>query len=77
MGATTAAGVEPLPDVQIGSGTELVATTRQFSQGTVTETGNRLDVAINGEGFFQVLRPTILSRIPAMDRLPSIETVKS
>jgi len=57
MGATTAAGVEPLPDVQIGSGTELVATTRQFSQGTVTETGNRLDVAINGEGFFQVLRP--------------------
>jgi flagellar basal-body rod protein FlgG len=57
MGATTAAGIEPLPDVQIGSGTELVATTRQFAQGTITETGNMLDIAINGEGFFQVLRP--------------------
>lgn len=57
MGVTTAVGIEPLPDVQVGSGTELVATTRQFSQGTVTETGNMLDVAINGDGFFQVLRP--------------------
>ncbi|MCX8051461.1 MAG: flagellar basal-body rod protein FlgG [Chlorobi bacterium] len=57
MGTTAAAGIEPLPDVQVGSGTELVATTRQFSQGTVTETGNMLDLAINGEGFFQVLRP--------------------
>ncbi|GBD04662.1 Flagellar basal-body rod protein FlgG [bacterium HR20] len=57
MGVTAASGVEPLPDVQIGSGTELVATTRQFAQGTITETGNMLDLAINGEGFFQVLRP--------------------
>ncbi|MCX7930263.1 MAG: flagellar basal-body rod protein FlgG [Chlorobi bacterium] len=57
MGTTTTSGVEPVPDVQIGSGTELVATTRQFAQGTITETGNMLDIAINGEGFFQVLRP--------------------
>lgn len=56
-GNTQRTGVEPLNEVQIGSGTELVATTKQFSQGTINETGNTFDFAINGEGFFQVLRP--------------------
>ena len=43
--------------VQIGSGTELVATTKQFSQGDLQQTNNPLDMAINGEGFFIVRRP--------------------
>lgn len=47
----------PLNEVQIGSGTELVATTKQFSQGTLTATGNNMDMAISGEGFFQVRKP--------------------
>ncbi|OGU16970.1 MAG: flagellar basal-body rod protein FlgG [Ignavibacteria bacterium GWB2_35_12] len=50
-------GVEPLNEVQIGSGTELTATTKQFSQGDVKETSNPLDIAINGEGFFIIRKP--------------------
>lgn len=56
-GSAARSGVEPLNDVQIGSGTELVATNKQFSQGDVHATNNPLDMAINGEGFFVVRRP--------------------
>ncbi len=56
-GNTQRSGIEPLNEVQIGSGTELVATTRQYAQGDVVETGNKLDLAINGEGFFIVRMP--------------------
>lgn len=51
------AGVEPLNEVQIGSGTELVASKKLFSQGALTNTNNPLDVMINGDGFFVVRRP--------------------
>jgi flagellar basal-body rod protein FlgG len=34
-----------------------VATVRNFSQGSFSKTGNSLDLAINGDGFFQVQRP--------------------
>jgi len=50
-------GVEPLNEVQIGSGTELVATQKMFGQGDVQQTNNKLDLAINGEGFFIMRRP--------------------
>jgi flagellar basal-body rod protein FlgG len=40
-----------------GTGVRVVATDKSFSQGNVTQTGNALDVAINGRGFFQVLMP--------------------
>ncbi len=47
----------PLNEVQIGSGTELVATTKIFSQGDLKQTNNPLDIAINGDGFFVVRKP--------------------
>lgn len=47
----------PLNEVQIGSGTELVSTTKIFSQGDVKQTNNPLDIAINGDGFFVVRKP--------------------
>lgn len=56
-GNTPQSGSQPLNEVQIGSGTELVSTTKQFSQGTVEQTGNPYDIAINGNGFFPVRRP--------------------
>ena len=37
-----------------GLGVEVGAVAQQFSQGTLSITGNDLDVAINGAGFFQV-----------------------
>jgi flagellar basal-body rod protein FlgG len=43
---------------QIGTGVRVVATTRSFSQGTLQQTGNPLDIAIEGDGFFTVMRPT-------------------
>ncbi len=39
---------------QVGIGSRLAAVQQQFSQGTVTTTGQALDVAINGNGFFQM-----------------------
>jgi flagellar basal-body rod protein FlgG len=50
-------GVEPLNEVQIGSGAELTATTRSFTQGDTQATNNPLDISINGEGFFVVQKP--------------------
>ncbi|HTP96734.1 MAG TPA: flagellar basal-body rod protein FlgG [Burkholderiales bacterium] len=43
--------------LQIGTGVRPVSTERIFSQGNLTQTGNPLDVAIQGNGFFQVLLP--------------------
>src|SRR5579863_169253 len=39
---------------QIGIGTQLAAVQQDFSQGTISTTGQALNVAINGTGFFQM-----------------------
>ncbi|AJZ60216.1 flagellar hook protein FlgE [Paraburkholderia fungorum] len=39
---------------QVGIGTKLAEVQQQFSQGTITSTNQALDVAINGNGFFQL-----------------------
>ncbi|MGA7594632.1 MAG: flagellar basal-body rod protein FlgG [Gallionella sp.] len=43
--------------LQIGTGVRPVATERLMTQGNLSQTGNPLDVAISGAGFFQVLMP--------------------
>lgn len=43
--------------LQVGQGSVPVATERSFAQGNLTQTGNNLDVAIQGQGFFQVQMP--------------------
>lgn len=43
--------------MQIGTGARIVATERLHTQGNLTQTGNSTDVAINGNGFFQVQMP--------------------
>ncbi|WP_269581128.1 flagellar basal-body rod protein FlgG [Roseibium sp. Sym1] len=43
--------------IQIGSGVKLASTTRIMSQGSLEQTGKALDVAIRGEGFFQIDLP--------------------
>lgn len=50
-------GMNEGPALQIGHGARPVATIRNFMQGAVNETGNALDVAITGDGFFQVEMP--------------------
>ena len=43
--------------LQIGTGVRPVASERIFTQGNLTQSGNQLDVAINGQGFLQVALP--------------------
>lgn len=43
--------------LQMGTGVRTVATEKIHTQGNLTQTGNSLDLAINGNGFFQVLMP--------------------
>lgn len=45
------------PAVQIGRGTRLAAVQRVHEQGTFEITGRPLDLAVDGEGLFQVRRP--------------------
>ena len=40
--------------IQIGNGVKPASTQKIFSQGDITATNNQLDMAIQGEGFFQV-----------------------
>src|SRR4051794_34984237 len=43
--------------IELGSGVKTVGTPRLMTQGTLSPTGNDLDVAIRGEGFFKVQQP--------------------
>jgi flagellar basal-body rod protein FlgG len=43
--------------VDIGGGVKTVGTPRMMGQGTLSITGNDLDVAIRGEGFFKIQMP--------------------
>jgi flagellar basal-body rod protein FlgG len=52
------AGGNMLPaSLQVGQGSVPVATERSFAQGDLTQTGNNLDIAIQGQGFFEVQMP--------------------
>ncbi len=56
-GAQSSQQTEVPSGLQIGTGVQPIATERVFTQGNIQQTGNSLDVAIQGEGFFQVLLP--------------------
>lgn len=43
--------------LSLGTGVRVVATEKLFTQGSILQTGNSLDVTINGRGFFQILLP--------------------
>lgn len=43
--------------LQLGTGARPVSTAHLFTQGNLQKTDNSLDIAVNGEGFFQVLLP--------------------
>ena len=56
-GANTTQQTQLPSGLQMGTGVNPVATERLHLQGNLTSTGNPLDVAINGKGFFQVSMP--------------------
>ena len=49
-------GTQPAP-LEVGLGVRTTSTTRTFTQGDMLNTGNTLDLAVQGEGFFRVQRP--------------------
>lgn len=56
-GSDQGAGNQLPESMQIGQGSIPVATERIFTQGDLTQTGANLDLAIQGDGFFQVQMP--------------------
>ena len=43
--------------LMVGTGVRVVATEKIFNQGNLVQTGNSMDMAIQGRGFFQILTP--------------------
>ncbi len=56
-GGSTSASTESPTGLTTGTGVRVVATEKTFTQGSAQQTGNALDVLIQGRGFFQVLQP--------------------
>lgn len=57
VGAATSQNTQAPTGLNVGTGVRVVATEKNYTQGNVNTTGNALDLAIQGRGFFQVLQP--------------------
>lgn len=57
VGAQSSQNTQLPSGLMLGTGVRTVATEKLHMQGNVVQTGNKLDVAINGRGFFQILTP--------------------
>jgi flagellar basal-body rod protein FlgG len=56
-GAQSSTSTQLPSGLMIGTGVRTVATEKLHTQGNITQTGNALDMAVQGRGFFQVLMP--------------------
>lgn len=56
-GSVSAEGIEVPSGIQVGSGVAVSTVAKIFLSGSFIETSNSLDVAIEGDGFFQVTLP--------------------
>ncbi|MCE7901953.1 MAG: flagellar basal-body rod protein FlgG [Gammaproteobacteria bacterium PRO9] len=56
-GGATSQDTQSPTGLTVGTGVRVVATEKAFTQGSAQQTGNALDVLIQGHGFFQVLQP--------------------
>ena len=57
VGASTSQDTQAPSGVHLGTGVRVVATEKIYTQGSLSQTGNALDVAIEGRGFFQIQMP--------------------
>ncbi len=55
--STSATGTVAPTGIQVGLGVNVGATYSIYTQGTVSETGNAVDMAVQGKGFFKVTLP--------------------
>jgi flagellar basal-body rod protein FlgG len=44
--------------IQLGTGVKVVGTQKLFTNGDISTTSNQMDMAINGQGFFQITLPS-------------------
>ena len=56
-GGQTGATTQAPTGLMLGTGVRVVATEKLHAQGNMVNTGNPLDLAIVGEGFFQIAQP--------------------
>lgn len=56
-GASSSQQTQIPTGLQVGTGTRLVSTEKNFTQGSLQKTDNTLDIAIQGNGFLQVQMP--------------------
>jgi flagellar basal-body rod protein FlgG len=56
-GSSSAEGTQVPSGIQVGLGVKTVAVQKNFSQGDFAQTGNSLDLVVEGDGFFQILQP--------------------
>ena len=56
-GSESGAGNQVPTSLQIGHGSRAVSTAKIFTSGEIMNTGERLDLAIHGNGFFKVTLP--------------------
>ncbi len=56
-GEATSENTSLTSGLSVGTGTRLLNTAKTYTQGSLIDTGNSLDLAVEGDGFFQVLMP--------------------
>ena len=56
-GSQTSEGTQATSPFAVGTGVRVLSTEKSFTQGSVITTDNALDMAVDGQGFFQVLLP--------------------
>lgn len=56
-GAEQGAGNQLPAGVEIGNGTQVASTAKIFTQGQLTQTGEKMDIAIQGDGFLEIQMP--------------------
>jgi flagellar basal-body rod protein FlgG len=54
VGAATSQNTQSPSGLSLGTGVRVVATEKSYTQGGTTQTGNSLDMAVQGRGFFQI-----------------------
>ena len=57
VGGSTSQDTMAATGLSLGTGVRVVATEKAYTQGNMQQTGNSLDVAVSGRGFFQILLP--------------------
>ena len=57
VGASTSQDTQSPSGLMLGTGVRVIATEKVYTQGSMNQTANALDIAINGRGFFQVALP--------------------